>query len=65
MASFHSSRLFLIQAGKVELLLQAFARRYRTVRPNEFESEDCPFLLAFSIVLLNTELQAVCLSFEM
>lgn len=47
-----------VEAHKTELLLQTFARRFRQQQPDVFASEDGPFLMAFSMVLLNNEIHA-------
>ncbi len=57
----HALRFFIAsfrlpgEAQKIERILQTFARKYHTSNPGLFQHEDTPFVLAFSIVMLNTD----------
>lgn len=44
------------EAQKIERILQAFSEQYHQCNPTVFSHEDTPFILAFSIVMLNTDL---------
>ena len=57
----HALRFFIAsfrlpgEAQKIERILQTFAKKYHTCNPGLFGNEDTPFVLAFSIVMLNTD----------
>eukprot|EP00053_Salpingoeca_punica_P013274 m.119688 g.119688 ORF g.119688 m.119688 type:complete len:810 (+) comp16159_c0_seq2:100-2529(+) len=43
------------EAQKIEKILEEFARKYHTSNPGLFQNADTPFILAFSVVMLNTD----------
>lgn len=57
----HALRFFIAsfrlpgEAQKIERILQTFARKYHGSNPGLFQHEDTPFVLAFSVVMLNTD----------
>lgn len=44
------------EAQKIERLIEKFAERYVFDNPGKFSSADCPFVLAFSMIMLQTDL---------
>ncbi len=46
----------LAQAQKIERIIEVFAKNYHAANPDMFQHEDTAFILAFSIVMLNTDL---------
>ncbi|KAF7494894.1 IQ motif and SEC7 domain-containing protein 1 [Sarcoptes scabiei] len=44
------------EAQKIERLVEAFADRYKECNPNDVLSRDSIFILAFAIIMLNTDL---------
>jgi cytohesin len=46
------------EAQVIDRILEAFATRFATCNPNAFRSEDCAYVLAFSIIMLNTDLHS-------
>lgn len=44
------------EAKMAEHIMHAFGRQYHAQRPTEFRTEDAPFLLAYALVMLNTDL---------
>jgi brefeldin A-resistance guanine nucleotide exchange factor 1 len=44
------------EAQKIQRVLEAFAQRYYVESPNVFANEDAAFTLAYSVILLNTDL---------
>eukprot|EP00047_Mylnosiga_fluctuans_P006553 m.247668 g.247668 ORF g.247668 m.247668 type:complete len:786 (-) comp15456_c0_seq1:276-2633(-) len=57
----HALRFFIAsfrlpgEAQKIERILECFAKKYHASNPGLFGSEDTPFVLAFSVVMLNTD----------
>lgn len=55
----HMLLLFQGEAQKIERLMEAFAERYCECNPDQvknFKNADTIFLLAFAIIMLNTDL---------
>ena len=52
----YTSLITTIQAQKIEKIVQSFASHYYQLHPGTFKHVDTPFILAFSIVMLNTDL---------
>ena len=46
------------EAQVIDRILENFAARYSLCNPNSFRSSDCPYVLSFSIILLNTDLHS-------
>lgn len=44
------------EAQKIERLVESFADRYKECNPNDVLSRDSIFILAFAIIMLNTDL---------
>ena len=44
------------EAQKIDRIMEKFAERYTMQNPNVFPTADAAFILAFSIIMLNTDL---------
>jgi len=44
------------EAQKIDRVMEAFAARYVAQNPTKFESQDAAYVLAFSVIMLNTDL---------
>ncbi len=51
------------EAQKIEKILNTFAKKYFCSNPGMFSHEDTPFVLAFSVVMLNTDAHNAVLPF--
>nr|XP_027200052.1 probable serine/threonine-protein kinase DDB_G0267686 [Dermatophagoides pteronyssinus] len=54
--SFQMNFRFPGEAQKIERLVESFADRYKECNPNDVLSRDSIFILAFAIIMLNTDL---------
>jgi Sec7-like guanine-nucleotide exchange factor len=43
------------EAQKIDRFMEAFAKEYTTVNPGTFQTEDTAYVLAFSLIMLNTD----------
>jgi Sec7-like guanine-nucleotide exchange factor len=43
------------EAQKVDRVMEAFASAFVTANPQEFDSPDTAYTLAFSVIMLNTD----------
>ncbi len=44
------------EAQKIDRLMEKFAERYLKCNPNSFKSADVAYVLAYSVIMLNTDL---------